>query len=372
MATRDLTSTFLERRSTANMRRRGGSGGGSGGGKQHGQSPKLTAGGGDSHFLMEEGDIQMSSLGDPGVSSSSSALPPQWVDDVDGVHSVLSDITRSMEVLKGMHASRIGSVFGKDLDDMEGKIERLTHEITNQFRTAERFLKKVGLATNRAGGEEATIGANVQRSLAKQLQELSVEFRQDQRMYLADVQAQKSGGMTSQDDKFGIMNGSTTNGAGDNDDFMTMQQVTMVDDLSDIVQGRDTEIAKIAQSIEELGTIFKELAVLVIDQGTILDRIDYNMEAVVEHTKTGISQLERGGKKSKKCTSYEMYFLFVSYDWYLVNLIGIETSTKALLFVVSWSKVLLERGEIVNGGWTRDWSWLVKWLIDLIWTSKSA
>ena len=33
-----------------------------------------------------------------------------------------------------------------------------------------------------------------------------------------------------------------------------------------------------AQSIEELSDIFKELAVLVIDQGTILDRIDFNME----------------------------------------------------------------------------------------------
>ena len=36
----------------------------------------------------------------------------------------------------------------------------------------------------------------------------------------------------------------------------------------------------LAQSIEELSEIFKELAVLVIDQGTILDRIDFNMEQV--------------------------------------------------------------------------------------------
>ena len=40
---------------------------------------------------------------------------------------------------------------------------------------------------------------------------------------------------------------------------------------------RDEEIVRIAKSIEELAAIFKELAVLVIDQGTILDRIDYNM-----------------------------------------------------------------------------------------------
>lgn len=37
------------------------------------------------------------------------------------------------------------------------------------------------------------------------------------------------------------------------------------------------------KSIEDLSTIFKELAVLVIDQGTILDRIDFNMEQVRVH-----------------------------------------------------------------------------------------
>lgn len=41
----------------------------------------------------------------------------------------------------------------------------------------------------------------------------------------------------------------------------------------------------ISESIEELSSMFKELVVLVIDQGTILDRIDCNMEAVVEHTR---------------------------------------------------------------------------------------
>lgn len=48
-----------------------------------------------------------------------------------------------------------------------------------------------------------------------------------------------------------------------------------------IIRDRDQEIVAIAKSIEELSQIFKELAVLVIDQGTVLDRIDYNMEQVV-------------------------------------------------------------------------------------------
>jgi tetrahydromethanopterin S-methyltransferase subunit G len=102
----------------------------------------------------EGGSIQMTSLG---------GAPPAWVDDVNAVEECLSDITRRMEQLQSMHAQRVGSVFGKDLEDMEGKIEGLTRSITDQFRYAERLLQKVGQATRRAGGEEATVGANVQR-----------------------------------------------------------------------------------------------------------------------------------------------------------------------------------------------------------------
>lgn len=94
---------------------------------------------------------------------TATGLPPRWVDDVDAVRSVLQDILRDMEALKGLHASRVGSVFGKDLDDMEGRIEKMTRDITDMFRQAERLLQRVGAATRRAGGEEATVGANVQR-----------------------------------------------------------------------------------------------------------------------------------------------------------------------------------------------------------------
>ncbi len=208
----------------------------------------------------------------------------------------MGDIQRLMVDLASMHASRIGTVFGRDLDDMERQIERKTTEVTTLFRKAERYLQKVGTSTRQAGGEESVVGANVQRSLAMQLQTLSSEFRQKQRKYLADVKAQKSGGLVESEARFGINLEDLQNNYSN---FGTVQQLSVVDDLQSEIQSRDKEISQIAKSIEELGSIFKELAVLVIDQGTILDRIDYNMEAVVEHTKTGIQQLERAEKSQK-------------------------------------------------------------------------
>lgn len=243
-----------------------------------------------------------------------STLPPDWVNDVDSVNATVADIQRLMSELASMHASRIGTVFGRDLDDMERQIERKTTEVTTLFRRAEQYLKRVGASTRQAGGEESTVGANVQRSLAMQLQSLSSDFRQKQRKYLADVKAQKSGGLVESEARFGIDladDGTLQNDFNDTFGGST-QQLAVVDDLQSEIQSRDKEISQIAKSIEELGSIFKELAVLVIDQGTILDRIDYNMEAVVEHTKTGIKQLEKAERSQKSARPMKCIFCLLA------------------------------------------------------------
>lgn len=41
---------------------------------------------------------------------------------------------------------------------------------------------------------------------------------------------------------------------------------------------REEELRNLLRSIEELNSIFKDISILVIEQGTILDRIDYNIE----------------------------------------------------------------------------------------------
>lgn len=83
-----------------------------------------------------------------------------------------------------------------------------------------------------------------------------------------------------------------------------------------MVNQRDEEITRIAKSIEELAQIFKELAVLVIDQGTILDRIDYNMEQVLENTKEGLVQLHKAEDYQKsalplKCVIALVILIFI-------------------------------------------------------------
>ncbi len=70
-----------------------------------------------------------------------------------------------------------------------------------------------------------------------------------------------------------------------------------------MVNERDDEIVKIDKSIEELASIFNQLSAMVIDQGTVLDRIDYNMEQTIDNTREGIGQLKQAEDHQKNSLS---------------------------------------------------------------------
>ena len=57
------------------------------------------------------------------------------------------------------------------------------------------------------------------------------------------------------------------------------------------IMQREREINDIARGIIELADIFKELQNMVIDQGTMLDRIDYNVEKMAVDVKAAEKEL---------------------------------------------------------------------------------
>lgn len=59
------------------------------------------------------------------------------------------------------------------------------------------------------------------------------------------------------------------------------------------IEQREHEINDIARGIMEVAEIFKDLQTLVIDQGTLLDRIDYNIETMHTHVQAADSELKQ-------------------------------------------------------------------------------
>jgi len=72
---------------------------------------------------------------------------------------------------------------------------------------------------------------------------------------------------------------------------------------------REREIIRIAQSVNQVAQLFTELNMLVIEQGTVLDRIDYNIEQSLTKIKKGVVDLEDAEKESKKALTLKCIIL---------------------------------------------------------------
>jgi syntaxin 16 len=58
------------------------------------------------------------------------------------------------------------------------------------------------------------------------------------------------------------------------------------------LETRTRELNGIAKSITQLAEVFKDLQAMVIDQGTILDSVEYNIEQTAVHVQEAVKELK--------------------------------------------------------------------------------
>jgi len=64
------------------------------------------------------------------------------------------------------------------------------------------------------------------------------------------------------------------------------------DNLSPELRQRDRELTEIAKSIADLAVLFKDLSSMVIDQGTLLDSVEYNIEQTSVQMSQAVKELD--------------------------------------------------------------------------------
>ncbi|CAO3661332.1 unnamed protein product [Umbelopsis ramanniana] len=225
-----------------------------------------------------------------------STLPPKWVDIVDEVEEDIKEIKEKINRLDGMHRKHLLPGFDDRSSD-KAAIEELTEGITMQFHSAKNKIKRIGTEGKRGTSQhEQQMSINIQTSLASKVQEISSSFRKKQSAYLQKMQGQES----RKTDILGLESSLSTEAADlllteDTNMGFTESQLAMMESSEAVIDQREREINQIAKSIYQLADIFRDLQTLVIDQGTMLDRIDYNIEQTnvqVQHAVVELDQVK--------------------------------------------------------------------------------
>jgi len=217
-----------------------------------------------------------------------STLPPIWIDIYEETQDKLKRIHEISKEEKTLVANRIKKQFG-DHSELDRQIEKKNSEATRLLHECEANLGKIthGRGNFDETEPEKKIKQNIQRSLATQIQEAAALLRRQQKGLLDKLQDLNTTGSTDLD----------TNEP--NEFSEDLQDMMMAEDIA---RERDEELNKLIDSINDLNHLFKQMNHIVLEQGTIVDRIDYNLEQAVDNTVKAKKELYKANKAmDSKC-----------------------------------------------------------------------
>lgn len=274
----------------------------------------------------------------------------------------LCRIKPKLDELGSLHARHLLRPTFDDQRDDECEIEVLSQIVSKLIASTHRHIQCVRSSLGVGSKLEQRLTANAVECALLQLQDLTIKFRNSQNAYLLQLNSREErsqkyfdnneftnvelggGGGGDHNDELGnfvdtfdnflqpldggIMataTGTTTvaGGAGTrsnnylfeqddeqeiDDHFkkpvanrMTQQQLLLFEEENTrLAQHREEEVTKIVKSIYDLNDIFKDLGHMVHEQGTIMDRIDYNVEQTQTRVSEGLRQLQRAEMYQRK------------------------------------------------------------------------
>lgn len=242
--------------------------------------------------------------GEEGGSRPDNHMPPPWIDYLEKAQYILPKLRSKINELKTLHSRHLHRPTFDDSTDDEVMIENCTSEISRMFTEIHRLVQIIKSHSYEGLLKERRLTQNVYHSLAIALQELSTQFRGTQNSYLRQLQSREDRSKIYFEDQNLVDYYDQENDIDNyfvNSRQVTHQQLLVLEEENTrFAQEREQEINAIVKSIVDLNVIFKDLSQMVADQGTILDRIDYNIEQTHVQVQEGYKQLQKADAYQRK------------------------------------------------------------------------
>ena len=232
-----------------------------------------------------------------------------YVESYKKVNNILDELLTNFASLKSFQQERIKPKFvDEDIQNkkIDGEIDKLIIKMMKKIKFCEALTKMIKEKKSEVNTSLEKVKNNIKIFLTTKIQNFSNEFRQNQQQYLKYL---KDMGIIiySNEDK----NNKSQSLLNDNDDEKKNFLYTKDDDVNIQIKKRDEDIDILVKSINELSGIFKDLQNIVQEQGTILDRIDYNINISYENSQEGLKNLKKAEQhNNESCFRNAILLLF--------------------------------------------------------------
>ena len=187
-------------------------------------------------------------------------------------------------------------------DDQENKklnksIKEISTEMTQELKQCQNILKEIINDKedlndinnfSELNATNVQIKQNMKQNIITKLNDFTKKFKLNQELYnnkfqdfvIDEEMANKSFSIRKNEEK-------------NSNDFLSTQE------NNEQLRRRDEDLTNLLKSVNDLAQIFKDTQTLVMEQGTILDRIDYNIDIASSNISQGKKNITKADKHMK-------------------------------------------------------------------------
>jgi syntaxin 16 len=233
-----------------------------------------------------------------------------YVESYKKVNNILDELLTNFASLKSFQQERIKPKFiDEEIENkrIDKEIDKLIIKMMKKIKFCEALTKMIKNKKNETYTILEKVKNNIKLFLVTRIQNFSNEFRKNQQQYLKYLK--EMGVVINSNNDNNTSNDLLTN---NDDDEKKNFLYTQEDDLHSQIKKRDEDISVLVKSINELSVIFKDLQNIVQEQGTILDRIDYNINISYENSQKGLQSIKKADEHHKdSCFRNAILLLFI-------------------------------------------------------------
>ena len=238
---------------------------------------------------------------------------PMWMIIRDDVENDFDTIAQCLGELRDTQDSVLRDTMGKRSDKLNSRIELICANISRRIRETNKKIEQIRRTDGVSSDSEANVRESVSRSLAMRTRRILNEFKESRNQFvqkLSYLRSPATAGQTNLDDLIQTFNQMNSEENGKEEALRKSSRIEYDADNDWLLQ-RDKEITKIVRSVAELSDMFYEASVMIGEQGSVLDRIDFNMECAVDTSKKGVLELEKAEEHQKNSKSLKCIAILV-------------------------------------------------------------
>ena len=217
---------------------------------------------------------------------------PRYMDMYEQCNNLLKDLEIEFNKLKEEQQKRIVPTFDETNTKLINQnIQMISDKMTRKLKKCKYLTKELKTLLANSSLDD-NIKINMYQNLLNRLAEISREMQINEEKYLQKYQE-----LNGYEESF-----FTINNSNNLDSIETFQSHAFNSNNKkkiDVSKERNKEIDQMVNTVNELKNIFQDVSNMVIFQGTILDRIDYNIYQSRHNIRRGNRELEESHERLK-------------------------------------------------------------------------